>query len=65
MAQYAAEKMALESQVGRVSTDVVDKQVLKDDVVQLLRSIKLLITENYPQTAAGILRDFGYQDERN
>lgn len=63
LTQYEAAKDALMSQVEQVSEKVMDKKQLRNQVQQLLRSMKMLIMANYPDTAEGMLRDFGYLDE--
>lgn len=63
LTQYEAEKIALEAEVGKVSGDVFNKNLLKDEVVELLRSFKHLLIANYPKSYIGMLREFGYLDE--
>ena len=64
LTQYDAAKTALESEVGKVSEDVVDKKILREQVLKLLRSMKSIIQGNFPDTSSAVLREFGYLDER-
>jgi hypothetical protein len=64
LTQYDALKTALETEVGKVSEDVVDKKILREQVIKLLKSMKLILRGNFPDTSSGVLREFGYLDER-
>ena len=63
LTQYEAAKTALETQAGQSSEKAMDKNLLKKEVVKLLKSIKHLIIAHYPDTNRGVLRYFGYHDE--
>lgn len=63
--QYETTKSQLETEVGSVSVKVEDKKALQEEIRILMISIRKLIEANYPYNAEGMLRDWGFQDERN
>lgn len=49
---------------GSGSAFIGDKNVLKDQIIKVLRSVLLLLQANYPETWQNIAREWGYLRER-
>lgn len=49
---------------GSSSATVSNKEVIKKDIKTVLTSLRFAIRAHYPDTYAGILRDFGFQKEK-
>lgn len=62
---YRALKTQLETQAGATSSVVGDKATTKVEIRKLIFSLKKLVEANYPDNAEAMLRQWGFQDERN
>ena len=55
--------LPLYSDTGAANEDIVDKQLLKEELTEIMESLQLVIRANYPHTYEAQFRTWGWQKE--